>query len=42
MPIEIKGKLIKRNGTKENPAVLVRSLAGNLALKLHHELSLIF
>lgn len=35
----IKGKLIKRNGSVEKPAYLVRSEAGNLALKLHTELS---
>jgi hypothetical protein len=35
---EIKGKLIKRNGSNENPAVLVKSNAGNLALKLQSEL----
>lgn len=36
----IKGKTIKRNGTKENPAYLVQSKAGNLALKLQSELEL--
>lgn len=36
----IKGKAIKRNGTIENPAFLVQSLAGNLALKLQSELQL--
>lgn len=35
---EIKGKKIKRNGRLERPAYLVRSEAGNLALKLHTEL----
>ena len=35
---EIKGKMIKRNGSVEKPAYLVRSEAGNLALKLHTEL----
>lgn len=35
---EIKGKKIKRNGTVEKPAYLVRSAAGNIALKLHTEL----
>lgn len=35
---EIKGKLIKRNGSVEKPAYLVRSEAGNIALKLHTEL----
>lgn len=34
----IKGKSIKRNGSKENPAYLVESEAGNLALKLATEL----
>jgi hypothetical protein len=35
---EIKGKKIKRNGSPENPAYLVKSKAGNEALKLHSEL----
>lgn len=35
----IKGKRIKRNGSPEKPAYLVRSQAGNLALKLETELS---
>ena len=35
----IKGKKITRHGTKVNPAYLVRSEAGNLALKLGSELS---
>lgn len=35
----IKGKKITRNGTPENPAYLVKSEAGNLALKLQTELS---
>ncbi len=35
----IKGKRIKRNGSPEKPAYLVRSEAGNLALKLQTELS---
>ena len=35
----IKGKAIKRNGSESNPAYLVESFAGNLALKLHSELS---
>lgn len=30
----IKGKRIKRNGSPEKPAFLVKSRAGNLALKL--------
>ncbi len=40
-PIEktLKEKIIKRNGSVEKPAYLVRSEAGNLALKLHTELS---
>lgn len=37
----IKGKNIKRNGSKEKPAYLVESEAGNLALKLHTELAAI-
>lgn len=37
---EIKGKLIKRIGSVERPAYLVRSEAGNIALKLHTELFL--
>ncbi len=36
---EIKGKKIKRNGSREKPAYLVRSEAGNLALKLETELA---
>lgn len=35
----IKGKAIKRNGSKDRPAYLVKSDAGNLALKLQTELS---
>ena len=34
----IKGKVIKRNGSLENPAYLLESKAGNLALKLQSEL----
>ena len=37
---KIKNKAIKRNGTKENPAYLVESEAGNVALKLQSELQL--
>jgi ribosomal 50S subunit-recycling heat shock protein len=39
-PIErvIKGSKIKRNGSVEKPAYVVKSEAGNLALKLHTEL----
>lgn len=36
----IKGKNIKRNGSIEKPAYLVKSEAGNLALKLQTELFL--
>jgi hypothetical protein len=36
---EIKGKKIKRNGSPDKPAYLVRSEAGNLALKLESELA---
>ena len=36
---EIKGKSIKRNGSVEKPAYLVKSKAGNFALKLHTELT---
>lgn len=36
---EIKGKKIKRNGSVENPAYLVKSTAGNEALKLATELT---
>lgn len=35
---ELKGKKIKRNGSVEKPAYLVKSDAGNFALKLHTEL----
>ena len=40
-PIEriIKGSKIKRNGSVEKPAYVVKSQAGNFALKLHTELS---
>lgn len=34
----IKSKNIKRKGSKENPAYLVQSKAGNIALKLQSEL----
>ncbi|AZZ35315.1 DUF2945 domain-containing protein [Bdellovibrio sp. qaytius] len=34
----IKGKKITRHGSKDKPAYLVRSEAGNLALKLETEL----
>lgn len=37
----IKNKNIKRNGSKENPAYLVKSKAGNLALKLKTELDVV-
>lgn len=36
---EIKGKMIKRNGSVDRPAYLVKSTAGNFALKLHRELT---
>lgn len=36
---EIKGKRIKRNGSATVPAYLVRSEAGNIALKLQTELA---
>jgi hypothetical protein len=36
---EIKGKLIKRNGSTEKPAYFVQSTAGNFALKLESELT---
>ncbi len=36
---EIKGKQIKRKGSQDNPAYLVKSAAGNLALKLQSELT---
>lgn len=40
-PIErvIKGSKIKRNGSVEKPAYVVKSEAGNIALKLHTELT---
>lgn len=43
MPISkvIKGKTIKRNGSPENPAYLVESAAGNLALKLESEIQVV-
>ena len=36
--VALKGKRIKRNGSKENPAYLVESVSGNRALKLQSEL----
>lgn len=36
---EIKGKKITRHGSPEKPAYLVRSEAGNIALKLETELA---
>jgi hypothetical protein len=36
---KIKSATITRNATKENPAYLVKSRAGNLALKLESELT---
>ena len=40
-PIEkiLKGSRIKRNGSVEKPAYVVKSQAGNFALKLHTELT---
>lgn len=35
---EIKGKLIKRNGSVDKPAYFVKSDAGNFALKLETEI----
>ncbi|MES2770217.1 MAG: DUF2945 domain-containing protein [Bdellovibrionota bacterium] len=35
----IKGKKITRHGSPEKPAYLVKSIAGNIALKLQTELS---
>jgi hypothetical protein len=35
----IKGSKIVRHGTKDNPAYLVKSTAGNIALKLETEIS---
>lgn len=35
----IKGSKIVRHGSAEKPAYLVKSAAGNIALKLHTELS---
>lgn len=35
----IKGSKIKRNGSVERPAYVVKSEAGNIALKLHTELT---
>ena len=36
---EFRGTTYKRNGSKEKPAYLVRSLAGHDVLKSHSELS---
>ena len=35
----IKGKKIKRHGSPEKPAYLVKSVSGNIALKLQTEIS---
>ena len=32
-----KGKLITRNGTQQNPALVIRHTKGSLVLKLQHE-----
>lgn len=37
---EIKGKLIKRNGSEDSPAYLVQSNSGKFALKLQTELQM--
>jgi Hypervirulence associated proteins TUDOR domain len=36
--IESKGKIITRNGTKENPAIIIKHKNSNLVLKLETEL----
>lgn len=36
--IESKGKVITRNGTEENPAVIIEHTSGSLVLKLQSEL----
>jgi hypothetical protein len=36
--IESKGKLITRNGTHKNPAVVIKSNKGAMVLKLAHEI----
>ena len=36
--IESKGKLITRNGTKANPAIIIMHTSGATVLKLHSEL----
>ena len=35
--IESKGKVIKRNGTKDNPALVIKHASGNNVLKLASE-----
>jgi hypothetical protein len=35
----LRGAIVKRNGSEEKPAYLVKSSAGNDVLKLHTELS---
>jgi len=38
LSIESKGKIITRNGTPENPAVVIRHTGGSTVLKLKSEL----
>jgi hypothetical protein len=40
-PVEktIKGTLVKRNASQDNPAYLIKEDNGNIVLKLHSELS---
>lgn len=35
--VRSKGKLIVRNGTPENPALIIKHISGNLVLKLQSE-----
>lgn len=37
--IESKGKVIVRNGSKNNPAIIIKHNSGNLVLKLKSELA---
>ena len=39
--VESKGKLISRNGTSDDPAVIIRSDNGSTVLKLAHEIQIV-
>lgn len=39
--IEIKGKIIRRNGTSDDPAIIIQSEKGSRVLKLQHEVQIV-